>query len=85
MIKINSKTTDTLTHTEILTLALRSIIADCDKAYDAIKTAQDDQLKGMLNTVYESTFWKASKLLELYKLETGNDYGCDSEWMEDMK
>ena len=67
----------TLTQTDIICFAIQNLekrVAEGDKL---IKEATDLKFKKMLREGYEEMFFKFRKLLELYKLQTGVDYGME--------
>ena len=68
--------TFTLTQTEIISLAIRSLFKDCEKAAGYIANAgrDDPDFQRELKDSYSEQFFKMKKLLELYELQTGVSY-----------
>lgn len=72
------KKTVVLTHTEILCLAIRTAADEWQKERDKIKAMRKVD-SALSRAMEESPVWKnkLQKLLELYELETGTEYGYD--------
>lgn len=68
----------TVTHTEILAYAIQDVRGKWEREKERAEAAKatDPQLAKM---VIESSIWKGKLkvLLQLYKIETGSDYGYD--------
>ena len=75
---MSKKKAFTLTHTEILCLAIRTAAEEWKRERDRIEAMQKID-SSFAATMKEDALWenKLRKLLELYKLETGSDYGFD--------
>lgn len=69
----------TLTQTEILGLAIQSQERACNKYYEMLKSTNFEGKE-----VFEEVFWKMRKLLELYELQTGNEYGFEYGYLKEM-
>ena len=67
----------TLTQTEIICLAIQRLEEKVAEGEKYINEATDPKFKQMLKEGYAEMFFKFKKLLELYKLQTGTDYGMD--------
>ena len=68
----------TLTHTEILCLAIKTASEEWQRERDRVQAMWKTN-PAFARVMKESSQWepKLRKLLELYKLETGSDYGFD--------
>ena len=68
------KTTPTITHTEILARAIRSINAEIDEWRDCCKGLPKEQADSYLDATTRELRAKLETLKTLYRIETGADY-----------
>ena len=69
-----------LSNSEILNYAISYLEDRVRKGDEDIRNATDPSMKEALRNLNDPWFWKFKKLLELYKLETGVEYGYDFEF-----
>lgn len=63
-----------ITHTEILVLAISALDAKIAEVNQLLGNAPSPQMEGMVAKAREPLTGKREALMQLYKIETGEDY-----------
>lgn len=66
-----------ITHTEIIALAIEQISEKMAFYKEKLEVADTDELRALIQNILDPLEVKLGLLLNLYRIETGNDYGID--------
>ncbi|WP_298031750.1 hypothetical protein [uncultured Dysosmobacter sp.] len=66
-----------ITHTEIIALAIEQISGKMAPYKEKLEVADTDELRALIQNILDPLEVKLGLLLNLYRIETGNDYGID--------